>query len=54
MPQVSQLDDELHSLIRNSKTTVKILEDFIKRNAKDLHTKHYLNLMGSLQSVFVF
>ena len=48
--QVSQLEDELHSLIKNSNTTVKNLEDFIRNNAKDLHTKHYLNLMGNFQS----
>jgi len=46
---VSQFEDELHSLIENSKTTVKNLEDFIRNNAKDLHTKHYLNLMAQRQ-----
>ena len=54
LPQVSQLDDELHSLIRNSKTTVKSLEDFIRSNAKDLHTKHYLNLMGNFHLTPIF
>merc|ERR1719270_1176456 len=43
---VSELEEELQTLIRSSKTTVKNLEDFIKNNAKDLHTKHYLNLMA--------
>jgi len=46
---VSQLEDELHSLIKNSKTTVKSLEDFIRSNAQDLHTKHYLNLIAQRQ-----
>lgn len=46
---VSELEDELQSLISNSKTTVKNLEDFIRNNSKDLHTKHYLNLMGQRQ-----
>jgi len=46
---VSELEEELQTLIRSSKTTVKNLEDFIKNNAKDLHTKHYLNLMAQRQ-----
>ena len=50
--QVSELEDELQTLIRSSKTTVKNLEDFIKNNAKDLHTKHYLNLMGKLKIIY--
>ena len=47
--EVSELEEELQSLISNSKTTVKNLEDFIRNNSKDLHTKHYLNLMGKKQ-----
>ena len=31
---------------------MKNLEDFIKNNAKDLHTKHYLNLMGKLKIIY--
>merc|ERR1719220_2537691 len=42
-------DEELQSLISNSKTTVKNLEDFIRNNANDLHTKHFLNLIAQRQ-----
>ena len=32
--------------------TVKDLEGFIRKNSKDLHSKHFLNLIGRIEHIF--
>ena len=42
---VKAIEDELYDVLEMN-PTVKGLETFIKKNSKDLHSKHYLNLIG--------
>ena len=42
---VQNIEDQLHNISENN-PTVKSFETFIRKNAKDLHLKHYLNLIG--------
>ena len=42
---VKKIEDELYDVL-DMNPTVKGLETFIKKNSKDLHSKHYLNLIG--------
>ena len=42
---VKAIEDELYDVLEMN-PTVKGLETFIKQNSKDLHSKHYLNLIG--------
>ena len=42
---VKTIEDELYDVLEVN-PTVKGLETFIKKNSKDLHSKHYLNLIG--------
>ena len=42
---VDKLEDQLKEIAEHN-PTVKSLEAFIRKNSKDLHLKHYLNLIG--------
>jgi len=42
---VKKIEDELYDVLEMN-PTVKALEAFVRKNAKDLHTKHYLNLIA--------
>ena len=42
---VQNIEDQLHNISENN-PTVKSFETFIRKNAKDLHLKHYLILIG--------
>ena len=42
---VDKLEDQLQEIAKHN-PTVKSLEAFIRKNSKDLHLKHYLNLIG--------
>ena len=42
---VEKLEDQLHDISEHN-PTVKAYETFIRKNSKDLHLKHYLNLLG--------
>ena len=44
---VKKMEDELYDVLETN-PTVKLFEHFIKENSKDLHTKHYLNLIGKV------
>ena len=44
---VKKIEDELYDVLEMN-PTVKALEAFVRKNSKDLHTKHYLNLIGMI------
>ena len=44
---VKKIEDEFYDILEMN-PTVKSLETFMKENSKDLHTKHYLNLIGKI------
>lgn len=48
---VCNIEDELELVMRSNSSTVNGLETFIKTHTKDLHVKHYLNLIAQRRMV---
>jgi len=44
---VENLEEQLQDISKHG-PTIKAFETFIRKNSKDLHLKHYLNLIGKL------
>ena len=47
---LNKIEDELYDILEMN-PNVKDLEGFIKKNSKDLHSKHFLNLIGMGQDL---